>query len=283
MSFFSSTRNVPQPKQKAFNIDERHTSTNEQARPVPYLAGIARLAVTFISDAFNVKSQRVRMRVGKKKETVGYNYFASFAALICHGPLDRLDAIWMDDELVWEGTAQPERHSRRHHHREPGQCPALLGHRDQGQDPLLATSGTVHPAYRGQAYLVFNQLFFGRDRTNAPNIEVLVTRWPNAAWLPTPNSIQDDVNPVIPLWDLWTNPRYGLGPAREPPRPGRRWPLWASGSTPRGSAYRPSSPAPSTSASSWSSSASASTHIRPTTRRGGSAWPWCAIREPSAR
>jgi hypothetical protein len=38
-----------------------------------------------------VKSQRVRTRVGKKKETVGYNYFASFAALISHGPIDRLD------------------------------------------------------------------------------------------------------------------------------------------------------------------------------------------------
>ena len=85
------------------------------------------------------------------------------------------------------------------------------GTETQGQDPLLATSGTVHPAYRGQAYLVFDQLFFGRDRTNAPNIEVLVARWPNAPWLPTPNSIEDDVNPVIPLWDLWTNPRYGLG------------------------------------------------------------------------
>jgi len=85
------------------------------------------------------------------------------------------------------------------------------GTESQAQDPLLATSGTVHTAYRGQAYLVFDQLFFGRDRTNAPNIEVIVARWPNAPWLPTPNSIEDDVNPVIPLWDLWTNPRYGLG------------------------------------------------------------------------
>ena len=55
------------------------------------------------------------------------------------------------------------------------------------------------------------QLFFGRDWTNAPNIEVQVAHWPNAVWLPTPNSIQDDVNPVVALWDLWTNPRYGLG------------------------------------------------------------------------
>ncbi len=40
---------------------------------------------------------------------------------------------------------------------------------------------------------------------------MLVTRWPNAPWLPTPNAIEDDVNPVIPLWDLWTNSHYGLG------------------------------------------------------------------------
>jgi hypothetical protein len=211
MSFFSSTRNVPQPRQKAFNIDERHTSTNEQARPVPYFCGIARLAVTFISDAFNVKSQRIRMKVGRKKETVGYNYFASFAALICHGPFDRLDAIWMDDEVVWEGPL-----TRSDDHADitiesRGNVRLYWGTETQTADPLLTTSGTTHPAYRRQAYLVFNQLFFGRDRTNAPNIEVQVARWPNAAWLPTPNSIQDDVNPVIPLWDLWTNPRYGLG------------------------------------------------------------------------
>jgi hypothetical protein len=84
-------------------LDERRISTNEQARPVPYFCGIARLAVTFISEAFGVKSKKIKMRVGKKKETVGYNYFASFAALIAHGPLDRLNAIWMDNVLVWEG------------------------------------------------------------------------------------------------------------------------------------------------------------------------------------
>lgn len=211
MSFFSSTKNVPQPRQKPFNVDEQRTSTNEQARPVPYFAGIARLGVTFISKAFKVRSQKVDMKVGKKKETVGYNYFASFAALIAHGPIDRIDAIWMDDELVWKGPLArsgdyavitiPGR----------GNVRLYWGTSTQTQDSVLATSGTVHPAYRGQAYMVFNQLFFGRDRTNAPNIEVLVTRWPNAPWLPTPNSIEDDVNPVIPLWDLWTNPRYGLG------------------------------------------------------------------------
>jgi hypothetical protein len=63
-------------------------------RPAAYFCGIARLAVTFISEAFGVKSKKIKMRVGKKKEKVGYN-FTSFAAIS--------DATWMDDELVWEG------------------------------------------------------------------------------------------------------------------------------------------------------------------------------------
>jgi hypothetical protein len=208
---FSSTKHLPTPTQKPFNVDEQRTSTNEQARPVPYFAGITRLAVTFIGEAFKVKSKKVNMRVGKKKETVGYNYFASFAALIAHGPIDRIDAIWMDDELVWEGPLVRGSDFASITIEGRGNVNLYWGTETQVEDPILATSGTVHPAYRGQAYIVFDQLFFGRDRTNAPNIEVKVGRWPNAAWLSTPNSIEDDVNPVIALWDLWTHPRYGLG------------------------------------------------------------------------
>jgi hypothetical protein len=49
----------------------------------------------------------------------------------------------------------------------------------RGVDPILATGTVDHPAYRGQAYLVFDQLFFGQNRTNAPHIEVVAARWPN--------------------------------------------------------------------------------------------------------
>lgn len=159
-----------------------------------------------------VKAMEIKTGTGgKKKETVGYNYFASFAALIAHGPLDRLDAIWMDDEMVWEGPLTRSGDYVDITIEDRGNVLLYWGTETQGLDPVLAMSGIAHPAYRGQAYLVFNQLYFGRDRTNAPNTELLVARWPNAPWLATSNSIEDDVNPVIPLWDLWTNPRYGLG------------------------------------------------------------------------
>ena len=47
--------------------------------------------MTFISEAFAVKLKKIKMRVGKKKETVGYNYFASFAAnVVLPSPCDAL-------------------------------------------------------------------------------------------------------------------------------------------------------------------------------------------------
>jgi hypothetical protein len=67
VSFFSNTVNISAPKQKPLGLDEERTATNEQARPVPYFAGITRLGVTYLSEAFNVSAQKVQTRVGKKK------------------------------------------------------------------------------------------------------------------------------------------------------------------------------------------------------------------------
>jgi hypothetical protein len=145
--------------------------------------------------------------MGKKKETVGYNYYASFGALICHGPLDRLDAIWMDDELVWQGPLSRSGDYTDITIENRGTVRLYWGTETQTADPTLATSGVAHPTYRGQAYLVFSQLFFGLNRTNAPSIEVKVRRWPAPSWLTAPVSIQDDASPVAVLWDLFTNPR----------------------------------------------------------------------------
>jgi hypothetical protein len=211
MSSFGNTRNLPPPKQKPLNVDEERASTNEQARPVPYFAGIARLGVTFLSEAFDVYSTKVQTRVGKKKQTTGYNYFASFAALLSHGPIDRLDRIFYDDELVWEGplTRSGDFSDITVPHR--GKVRVYWGTESQGVDPILAGDAVDHPAYRGQAYLVFEKLFFGENRTNAPQIEVVAAQWPRPSWLTADEAIEDDANPVAVLWDLWTNARYGLG------------------------------------------------------------------------
>ena len=72
-------------------------------------------------------------------------------------------------------------------------------------------SAAARSRSRVRAYLVFERLFFGENRTNAPQIEVVAARWPRPSWLTTDEALEDDANPVAVLWDLWTHPRYGLG------------------------------------------------------------------------
>jgi len=84
-------------------VDARQTNTHEQGRPLPWFAGIARLGVTWISEPWDLRSKPIIKKVGKKRQTVGHNYFTRAAAIICHGPVDRLDEIRFDGELVWSG------------------------------------------------------------------------------------------------------------------------------------------------------------------------------------
>jgi hypothetical protein len=55
-----------------------------------------------------------------------------------------------------------------------GKVRVYWGTESQGVDPILAGDGVGHPAYRGQAYLVFKKLFFGENRTNAADHITLV-------------------------------------------------------------------------------------------------------------
>ncbi|NJM13074.1 MAG: hypothetical protein HC889_15505 [Synechococcaceae cyanobacterium SM1_2_3] len=99
MSFGSD--NAPAPVQKPLGQDIARGSTNEQARPVPYLAGIQRVGLTFISDVFDQITQPVMQSLGKKQGISGYNYFASFAALICAGPLRGFHGLYFNGDPVY--------------------------------------------------------------------------------------------------------------------------------------------------------------------------------------
>jgi hypothetical protein len=80
-------------------------STNESARPVPYLAGRQRIALSFISEVFNQRADAVTANYGKKSTTSGYNYFGSMMTLIGGGPFDALhDLIYNGDSVYTEAT-----------------------------------------------------------------------------------------------------------------------------------------------------------------------------------
>jgi len=216
MSFlFGNTAGLPDQKPKPLGIDERRVSTNEQARPVPYFAGKIRVAVTFISDIFDVRTEVITRDIGKQKTKIGNNYYASFAALIGHGPLNGMHEVVLNGETVWAGTlVRDGSHVDYADLTIPGFGLAKIywGTETQLPDAYLSDkSGIKHPAYRGLAYMVFYRHFFGFNQTNVQNIEVVVSRYPDISWLPSHEKVGDGVNPMVCVAEWFQNPRLGLG------------------------------------------------------------------------
>lgn len=217
MSFGSTKYQEPDPP-KLMGAQVALVATNENARPLPWFAGTRWLGVTWIGDVFSVVTTEIKQEVGKDEKTVGYNYFASFSALICNGIVSRVTQIKFNDEVVWSGNIVrgeedfvsitiPTR----------GIVHLHWGTETQTIHPLLAGSGQQHSAYRGQCYLVGQRISFGANTTTAPNIQLELFRVAGPTWLPkwtiqqTAADVCLDANPMAVLWEWWTNKRFGFG------------------------------------------------------------------------
>lgn len=163
------------------------------------------------------------------KANPSYNYFGNIAGGICRGPIDEISAIIIDGKTVWEGTdARPASYvapptalnsvyddfSARLDAKwfvkgkagREGHLRVYWGTDDQGADPALVD----HPHYKGLAYVVCWKFLFGREKTPAPNIEVVCTRKPvadTALVAAVDNTLEDgQANPVAVMAELLTSP-----------------------------------------------------------------------------
>ena len=105
---------------------------------------------------------------GPTAEVTTYSYSASFAVGLCEGPIDGIGRIWADGEVL-----EPDGFEIRLHKGGEGQAP----------DPkIVAVEGEEFaPAYRGLAYLVFEELPLERFGNRTPQITVEVIRRPPGA------------------------------------------------------------------------------------------------------
>lgn len=80
---------------------------------------------------------------------------------------------------------------------------------DASGEAILAANG--HPGYRRQCFLVLKAFLFGRERTSAPNVEVIVRRKPNQTMVTgDPAALTDgQANPVAAMADLYTDRVFG--------------------------------------------------------------------------
>ncbi|MDR2462203.1 MAG: hypothetical protein LBD30_00270 [Verrucomicrobiales bacterium] len=245
MSFlFGNTANQTSVDTRVAGIDSDDVNTNDEAVPVPYLAGRTRVALRWITPCYRWRATEVKTKTGKSSSsTIGYKYYADVAGAVCLGVVDNLFKVWFDSELVWQGNLARGETAGVNEFADFtiadwGVARIYWGSDTQPVDDLILTpSGPAptyagfdprdvstwpnkgrgemydtHPAYRGQCYIVFKQLYFGgQDRTNVPNIEVEVAREPDYFGdVPDAAMTNDGVSASLVLFEALTNPRYGM-------------------------------------------------------------------------
>jgi hypothetical protein len=105
---------------------------------------------------------------GARQQVREYSYTVSFAVGLGEGPIERIGRVWADGKLLDLAGIN---------HR------LYPGHSEQLPDPKIEAvegAGRV-PAYRGLAYLVFEELEVGQFGNRIPQLNVEVFRAPGAA------------------------------------------------------------------------------------------------------
>lgn len=212
MAFLFGKPNIPQPDPKLAGLGPEDTNTNEQARPLPWFSGVARMQVTWMAPAYNVRTVAIKRKAGKKKTTVGYGYYAGVAGLVCAGPVDKIKQIWMNRELVWDGSITRSSDYATITIETRGQFRIYWGTATQDVDDLLLDGvADAHPPYRNQCYIVCPDLYWGENSTTAPSIEVVIERHPRRAWGTAAQELSRDHNPAYAAAEWLQDPIFGLG------------------------------------------------------------------------
>ncbi len=136
-----------------------------EGAPMAAVFGRARVAGQVIWAA-RFREKRIERQAGGGKggpKTVEYRYSLSFAVALCEGPIDGIGRIWADGKpMDLTGVAM-----RLHR-----------GTEEQTPDPLIEAIEGAAPAYRGCAYLVFEDLPLEPYGNRPPQLSVEVFRRP---------------------------------------------------------------------------------------------------------
>ncbi|MDC7677256.1 baseplate multidomain protein megatron [Asticcacaulis machinosus] len=142
-------------------------NASAQGEPVKQVFGRARVAGTVIWAA-GLKENRTTTRASKSSpKTESFTYSLSMAVGLCEGPIDGIGRIWADGQLL-----DQSKYSYR----------LYLGDDDQMPDAAIEAIEGHAPAYRGLAYMVFEDLPLTEFGNRPPNLSVEVFRRPKGEY-----------------------------------------------------------------------------------------------------
>ncbi|QJD54461.1 tail protein [Sphingomonas phage Lucius] len=108
-----------------------------------------------------------------KKQTVGYKYYLGMHLALCHGPIDAITRLRVDDRDAWTGkntggtinvNAADLFGGEKREGGVSGSIDVAMGGPAQGQNSYLVSKlGALIPAYRGVVGLIFKQCYLGNN------------------------------------------------------------------------------------------------------------------------
>lgn len=152
-------------------LDSLKVQDSSYGGGIPKIFGTMRTAGNIIWSTDLIQHEKSDTNKGGKgsgdtQTQVTYSYTSNFALAICEGEIDEVVKVWADGKVLYEN----------------GQCSRAAavriysGTEDQLPDPLIeANLGEGNaPAYRGTAYIVFEELQLADFGNRIPNITCLV-------------------------------------------------------------------------------------------------------------
>lgn len=162
------------PSQEQGRIDEVRLGASSYGSPIPLAYGRARLPgqLIWLSELRESSASR---RVGGKGggSITSFEYRADFAVALCRGPITAIRRIWANNDVIYDardGSAETENWL-------PIEDVVIyLGSASQAADSTIsaAVGAGDTPAYRGTAYIVFNDFDLTRFGNVIPQINVEV-------------------------------------------------------------------------------------------------------------
>ncbi|MDD7908320.1 hypothetical protein PUV47_00170 [Pseudovibrio exalbescens] len=161
---------APTQRIEGARMDNLRITSATEGAAIPRLYGRMRIGGNIIwATAFREETKTTTQGGGKggggggKVKTTEYFYYASFAVALCEGPITGIGRIWADGKLLDTAGITWRWY--------PG---------DEGQtaDPLISAKMGVDntPAYRGMAYVVFEELPLGNYGNRLPQLSFEVFR-----------------------------------------------------------------------------------------------------------
>lgn len=214
---------------KLLGLDEDRLASHQEAIPLPYARGHARLGVKWITPVIRRTLVKVQAQGGKGSSKVGstgesYDYYGDLAGAIQLGVVSRIKAVYIDNGIGYEDPIGIDLSS-------DGATPLQM---DQGFGEFYFYAGSTtqgidtnvlniygaggeypawveYPAWPGVAYCAIKSLYFGENRTSAPTIDFITESVPDAVLGLPDNITEQGVNPVTCIAEILTNKLWGAG------------------------------------------------------------------------